>query len=132
MEDSESTSSKDKVPDLISEHYGSYDEIEGYYNKEKAYGYANTCPACEEDSIEPGTKLCFTCNDKVRNRICTVCNDPIIKPGKPLAGSDYLGRCINCSNVNYCSNCGMSPIQSGKMYCLDCKRDDDLHDHGIR
>lgn len=96
---------KEKVPDIIATHYG----------------FPDLCPACEADDIEPGKRMCWSCNDKVRARICTVCNDPISKPGKHNARADTLGRCINCSGLNYCKNCGHSPVESRSSMCDDCK-----------
>jgi hypothetical protein len=133
---SESTSQKNKkledteIPDIIKEQFGNYDDIK---KLEKAYAYkGNICPSCEEDSIEPGKSLCWSCNDKVKLGICTSCNDPVKKPGKPLAGVDYLGRCINCSGVQHCVTCGTSAISIGKLQCEACRKKDLESDYGIR
>lgn len=118
--------------DIIGTHYGYGDEIEENQEKLRNAYNANICPVCEEDSIEPGKRLCYTCNDKVRAGICTSCNNPVKKKKMPLAGIDYLGRCVHCSGTDHCVTCGVSPIKKGALQCESCKQKDNEQEYGIR
>lgn len=81
----------------------------------------NICPSCESDTPETGKKFCAECNDKIRLRICTSCSGNIKMSDMPNAKADHLGRCIYCSELNYCQSCGESPITAGEYKCEDCK-----------